>query len=166
MLLDFDRHEHMDARMSPRRRCRQALLWLPPSDRAVVAILIVGIVVPLVRWPALGSSMLPFAALHATLLITFLALAAFLARALEPPGLQLLRPAATIAVIFTLYTSLGKLGVAAMPYAADATLSRIDTFLCHVDPSLWIQQFQSPRCVEFFSFFTPRSSRISTCRWR
>lgn len=132
---------------------RRILLHLPPSDRTVIALLILAILVAGLRWPALGSIMAGYFVLHLALLAAFTAVVWFLVRWEDWRAVQWLRPLATVAVIFTLYTSLGKLGVAAMPYLADATLSRIDTWLFGVDPSLWIQRYQTPGCVEFFSFF-------------
>ena len=61
------------------------------------------------------------------------------------------RPALTTTIIFMCYTSLGKLGVAAMPYDADAVLSHGDGWLLGIDPSLAIQPWQTPGWVEFFS---------------
>jgi hypothetical protein len=132
---------------------RRLSLRLSPSDRTVVAVVLLGVVVPVVRWPALGAAMTPFITLHLGLLVAFLGLAALLVRWERWPAVQLLRPAATVAVIFTLYTSLGKLGVAAMPYLADDALWRIDTRLCGADPAHWVKRYQTPACVEFVSFF-------------
>lgn len=127
-------------------------LAVPPSDRAVLALLLLAVVVAVVRWPAVGRGLTPLVALHVGLLIGFLACVVGLARWERSPWVQFVRPVATVAVIFTLYTGLGKLGVAAMPYLADATLSRADNWLLGFDPSLAIQRFQTPGRVEFFSF--------------
>jgi membrane-associated phospholipid phosphatase len=132
---------------------RQLLLRLPPSDRTVMALLLLAVVVAALRWPVLGSVMAGYVLLHVGLLVAFSAVAYFLARHEQSTAVPFVRPLATVAVIFTLYTSLGKLGLAAMPYTADAALSRIDTGLFGVDPSLWIQRYQSPGWIEFFSFF-------------
>jgi hypothetical protein len=132
---------------------RRLLLHLPPSDRTVMGLLVLAVLVAGLRWPALGSVMANYVLLHLALLTGFTAVAVFLVRQERRTAVQFLRPLATVAVIFTLYTSLGKLGVAAMPYLADATLSRIDTWLFGVDPSFWIQRYQTPGWVEFFSLF-------------
>jgi hypothetical protein len=62
------------------------------------------------------------------------------------------RAVATVTVVFSLYTALGKLGVVAMPYLADAALSRADNWLFGFDPSLAIQPYQTPARIEFLSF--------------
>lgn len=125
---------------------------VPPSDRTVLALLLLASAVAAVRLPIVGTPLFGLFALHMALFLGFLALVAYLCRVDEKSSLQMLRPAATVAVIFTLYTSLGRLGMAAFPYRADAALSDIDTWLFGVDPSLWIQRWQTPGWVEFFSF--------------
>jgi hypothetical protein len=60
-------------------------------------------------------------------------------------------PVLLVAVVFALYTSIGRLGVTAFSLA-DAHLSRIDAWLCGTDPALVIQRFETPGRVEFFSF--------------
>jgi hypothetical protein len=119
----------------------------------VLGLLALAMLVAALRWPALGSVMAGYFLLHLALFAGFGAVAFYLARHEHWSAVPFLRPLATVAVIFTLYTSLGKLGVAAMPYLADSTLSHVDTWICGVDPSLWIQRYQTPGRVEFFSFF-------------
>jgi hypothetical protein len=127
-------------------------LRLPPSDWAIIALLVLAVVIAGVG-QALGRPDLGgYLVLHLALLVGFVVAAALLARSDRWPGVQFLHPVVTVAVVFTLYTSLGKLGVAAMPYLADAALSRIDTRLCGVDPSLWVQRYQTPAAVEVLSF--------------
>jgi hypothetical protein len=65
---------------------------------------------------------------------------------------QLARPALTVAVIFTCYTTLGWLGVEAFSFRADAALAAIDRWLFGVDPSLALEPYLTPGRVEFFSF--------------
>jgi len=56
--------------------------------------------------------------------------------------------------IFTLYNTAGRLGMAAMPYRADATLARVDTWIFGgVNPTFFIQRWQTPGRVELFAFF-------------
>jgi PAP2 superfamily len=138
--------------MAPKVKRPGLLLRVPPSDCTVLALLGVAVVLAAVRLPAVGSRLLLPLCEHIGLLIGF-ALCSFVCTRWE--GRQfvtLLRPAATVIVIFTLYTSLGQLGIAAMPYQADAALSRLDTALFGVDPSLFVQRYQSPGWIEFFSF--------------
>jgi hypothetical protein len=132
---------------------KRVLLYLPPSDRTVMGILFLAVIVAGAAWPIRGSIMVEYVVLHMGLLVGFSGVAFFLVRHESWTAVQFLRPLATVAVIFTLYTSLGKQGVAAMPYLADGALSNIDTWMFGVDPSLWIQKFQTPGRVEFFSFF-------------
>ena len=74
------------------------------------------------------------------------------ARYAQSPKVGYLRPLVTAVVVFTLYTTLGKLGFAAMPYLADGFLSHADQWLLGFDPSLAIQPLQTPGRVEIFSF--------------
>jgi hypothetical protein len=90
--------------------------------------------------------------LHLALLAGFVTVIAFVIWRDRPGWVQLLRPAATVTVIFTCYSSLGTLGVTAMPYTVDAELSHLDTLICGVDPSLYLQAYLTPGRVEFFSF--------------
>jgi hypothetical protein len=144
----------LTARRSPERRftMRRLSLLLPPSDRTVLALLTLAVLVASVGLRA-GSAEVPtLFQLQIALLVGFAACTVLWMRCERLRFVEFMRPAVTIAVIFTLYTSLGKLGVAAWPYRADATLSRIDTVLCGLDPSLWIQRYQTPGWIEFFSF--------------
>ncbi len=134
------------------------LLRLHPSDRIVLALLTVAVVLAAGRLPAVGEALAPYLVLQGAMLAGFAVLVIGWTRWEQRPWVQFLRPAVTVAVIFTCYTSLGKLGVAAWPYwseppyRADACLSRLDTALCGTDPTLWMQRFQTPGRVEFFSF--------------
>jgi hypothetical protein len=127
-------------------------LHVPPSDRVVVALLALAVVVAAVRLPAVGDPLLPLLVLHALLLVGFLLGVLAMVRWEQAGWVQLARPALTVTIIFTLYSSLGRLGVVAMPYAADAALSHIDTWCLGVDPSLALEPYLTPGRVEFFSF--------------
>jgi PAP2 superfamily len=123
-----------------------------PADRTVLALLALALVVALVRWPAVGAALTPLVVVQSVLLIGFLACAIALARWECGSWVVYARPVATVAVVFTLYTFLGKLGVVAMPYLADAALACADRTLFGFDPSLALQPLQTPGRVEFFSF--------------
>jgi hypothetical protein len=123
-----------------------------PGDRTILALLALALAVALVRWPAVGAALSPLVLVQAMLLLGFFGCAIVLARWETRGWVPVVRSVATVAVIFTLYTSLGKLGVVAMPYLADAALSRADNVLLGFDPSLALQRFQTPGTVEFFSF--------------
>jgi len=127
-------------------------LRLHPGDFAVLAILALAVLVAAARLPARGVALHGLLALHAALLAGFAAFVAFAASHEQHRLVRILRPALIVSIVFTLYTSLGKLGVVAMPYMADATLSRLDTWLTGVNPALAIQPLQTPGAVEFFSF--------------
>jgi membrane-associated phospholipid phosphatase len=151
--------EHRAANpMTIRRTARQLFLRWHPSDRAVMALLALAVLSASVRLPVVGPSLLPLLELHAALLLGFTAAVVAWTRWEQWPGVAWLRPALTVTVIFTCYTSLGKLGVALWPelsgppYRDDAWLSAVDNRLLGGDPSLWIQRFQTPGRVEFFSF--------------
>jgi hypothetical protein len=128
------------------------LLRVPPSDRTVLALLGLSVLVALVRLPAVGQPLVGLLVVQVALLTGFGAVVAWCVRHERRPAVPFLRSLATVAVIFTCYTTLGSLGMVAMPYLADADLSRWDTWLCGVDPSLWMQRFLTPGRVEFFSF--------------
>lgn len=127
------------------------LLQVQPSDKALAALLAIAVIVAAIRLPY--APVLDLLLFHLTLLVLFVATIAIVIRWQHVGWVQYLRPLVTVSIIFTLYSSLGRLGVTAMPYTADAALSRADTWLCGVDPSLAIQPYLTPGRVEFFSFF-------------
>ncbi len=133
-------------------RARELRLAVPPSDWTMLALLSLGLAVALVRWPAVGQGLSAFVASLAALLVVFGVCTVAMARWQRSPWVTMVRPLVTVTVVFTLYTVLGKLGVAAMPYLADSWLSHADGWLLGFDPSLAIQRFQTPGRVEFFSF--------------
>jgi hypothetical protein len=105
-----------------------------------------------VRLPYAGPALRDLLVLHALMLAGFLLAVAAMVRWERAAWVQLARPAVTVAVIFTPYSSLGRLGVEAMPYNADAALSRLDNQLLGFDPSLALEPYLTPGRVEFFSF--------------
>jgi hypothetical protein len=127
-------------------------LSIHPSDLALLALLTLAAAVAIIRWPAAGDSLMPYVVLQGVLLLTFSACAATFAWRENDRWVVFVRPLVTVAIVFLLYAALGKLGVAAMPYLADAGLSKVDNWLFGFDPSLCIQPFQTPSWVEFFSF--------------
>jgi hypothetical protein len=128
------------------------LLRIHPADATLTALLALAVVVAAVRLPAVGEPLLGLFLTQTGLLAAFVLCVAWWTRREQRPVVQFLRPAVTVTVVFTCYTTLGQLGVVAMPYLADAALSRADTLLCGADPSLWLQRFLTPGRVEFFSF--------------
>ena len=88
---------------------------------------------------------------HGALLAGFLA---FLALAVggRIPRASELGIAASIALVFTLYRSLGLLGFELHDRTFDAALSRIDTLLLGVDPSLWLDGRAPRKLVDVLSF--------------
>jgi hypothetical protein len=131
---------------------RLARLRVPPSDETLLGLLGLSVLVAAARLAPGGHDVAVLLAVQSALLAFFGAAVVALARWEKSPRVQWIRPIVTVTIIFTLYTSLGKLGVAAMPYLADAGLSRADNWLFGFDPSLAIQHYQTPGRVEFFSF--------------
>ena len=65
-----------------------------------------------------------------------------------------LRPFVAMGTIWSLYYTLGWLGMAAMPFRADGFLSRVDTWIfAGTNPTFFVQKWQTPGRVEFFAFF-------------
>src|SRR5262249_36842605 len=117
------------------------LLRLHPADRVVLALLVLavgvaGLRLPAVGWPLVGLFVVPL-----LLLAGFASVMAVLVRWERRGWVQFVRPAAIVTVIFTLYTTLGRLGVVAMPYLADGFLSKLDTALFGFDPSLALEPY-------------------------
>lgn len=131
---------------------RQLALRLHPSDRTVLAVLALAEVVAIVRFSAGGPEPSRLLVLQTAMLAAFAGCVAWWTRHEQWWAVAYLRPAVTVTIVFACYTTLGQLGVAAMPYLADAALSRADNALLGLDPSLFIQRFQTPGWVEFFSF--------------
>jgi hypothetical protein len=127
-------------------------LHVPPSDRTLACLLALAVGVAAVRLPAAARPVTVLLAVHAALFVAFVLAASAMARWEQSYWVIWARPALTVTVVFTLYSTLGRLGVAAMPYRADAALSRADTWLFVFDPSLAVQAYQTPGRVEFFSF--------------
>jgi membrane-associated phospholipid phosphatase len=126
-------------------------LRLHPADRALAALLLLAVVVAswrLMAVPELAESL----AIHGALFMGFVTGMAAMMRWERTGWVQLVRPAIIVSIIFTLYSSLGKLGMMAMPYTIDAELSQLDTRLCGVDPSLFLEPYLTYDRVEFFSF--------------
>jgi hypothetical protein len=138
--------------MKPESSLVRWRLAVHPGDRTILALLVLSALVALVRWPAVGATLTPLVAVQIGLLLGFAVLALALTRWERFPWVLWARPLGTVTVIFTLYTSLGKLGVAAMPYLADPVLRNADRWLLGFDLSLALQPYQTWGWVEFFSF--------------
>ncbi len=129
------------------------LLHLHPSDRAVATLLAISVVLAAVRLPSNPGPLRDLLLLQTAMLAGFIIVVAAMMRWERNRWVQLVRPAVTVTIIFTCYTSLGKLGMAAMPFTFDAALAGADTWLCGVDPSLAIEPYLTSGRIEFFSFF-------------
>jgi hypothetical protein len=125
---------------------------MPPSDRILLGLLVLALLVAIVRLPVGGPGIGVLTAVQAALLIGFGICVAAMIVWEQALWVQFVRPAATMIVVFSLYTSLGKLGVAAMPFLADGGLSQFDTKMLGFNPAFAIQPYQTPAVVEFFSF--------------
>ncbi|HEX8695030.1 MAG TPA: phosphatase PAP2 family protein [Longimicrobium sp.] len=120
-----------------------------PADRATLFILAVVTATLAVAYAG-GARVGGELALHAGLLAGFGAVAWALARR---PG-AFARALAVIAVMFTLYTTLGHVAFRAVPWVADPWLATADEALLFGDsPSLWLDPLGATRWVEFLSIF-------------
>jgi membrane-associated phospholipid phosphatase len=138
--------------LSAAQKLSALFLRVPPSDRAVTILLALATGVAAVRLPYARAALRDLFLLHALLLAGFVLGVAAMVRWERAPWVQFVRPALTVTVIFTLYSSLGRLGVEAMPYRADAALSWLDNRLLGFDPSLALEPYLTSARVEFFSF--------------
>lgn len=117
------------------------------SDWIVLVLLILAFGILAIRLPFTGLFWMQLG-----LLLAFAIGVELLVRHERSSWVQFARPALTVAVIFTCYTTLGWLGVEAFSYRADAALSAADTWLFGFDPSLALEAYLTPGRVEFFSF--------------
>ena len=122
---------------------------LHPADRAtlfILAVVTVTLAVSLAGGRDVGGAL----ALHAGVLVVFAAAAWALAR--SPRAFA--RGLAVIAVMFTLYTTLGHVAFAAVPWLADPWLSTADRALLLGDPpALLAEPLAATGWVEFLSVF-------------
>jgi hypothetical protein len=123
-----------------------------PGDRTLLALLTLAVVVCMVRWPVVGATLMPIALAILGLWIGLAVATCVFTHWEQRRWVPYARAVVTVTVVFSLYTALGKLGVVAMPYLADAALSRADNWLFGFDPSLAIQPYQTPGRTEFLSF--------------
>jgi len=133
-------------------RVSDLLLRLHPADRIVLALLVLAVAVAGLRLPAVGGPLVGLFLVHLVLLAAFASAMVVLVRWERRGWVQFVRPAVIVTVIFTLYATLGRLGVVAMPYLADGFLSGLDTALFGFDPSLALEPHLTYGRVEFFSF--------------
>ena len=117
-----------------------------PADRAVWLILVAAVGVCVLRLPATGRALVPWLVLHVSLAALYTAYLALAAVREARWVSHLLRPAVNVGVVFTLYSTLGRLGLAAMPHA-DAALSWADAHLLALPP-LALERVQTARLVE------------------
>lgn len=131
---------------------RRALLLLHPVDIGVLALLVLACAAAILgRRSAEASRLL---AVHAGLLIAYGAFTIVATAASRRAWVAIARPFAAMGVIFTLYASMSRLGIVAIPWRSDPVLSHVDQWLfAGTNPSFFIQRWQTPGRVEFFSFF-------------
>lgn len=121
------------------------------SDAATLGILVVVTTTLLVSGRA---SLLAWTLVHAAMTVGF----GFLVFLMSPPErgrwVDYARPAATVAVMVTLYVTLGHVVFHAIPWSADPLLDRVDTALFFgTSPALAVSHWATPVRVEFFSVF-------------
>jgi hypothetical protein len=119
------------------------LLRCPPSDRLVLLLLALSVIVAAARLPYTTplEPLLELLIIQSALLLGFGAAVLAMARWDQAFWVRFVRPAATVGVVFTCYTTLGKLGVTAMPYLADGWLSRLDAILLGSNPTFVIEPY-------------------------
>lgn len=141
---------HWGGRVTPSR----FRLTFHPVDRTIAAILLIAIAVGVTPRARASAEMGILLWLHLGLLAA-LALFSMVAARWERATWSVFgRPLVAVAIIFTIYGSLGRLGMTAMPYRADAFLSEIDQKLfLGYDPTFLIEPHLSAARVEFFSVF-------------
>ncbi len=123
------------------------LFKMAPSGRALLGLLALSVVAAAVRIPGRG---LFWAQLG--LLLGYAVALFILAKRGPSLWASRLRAIFTVWVVFTCYTTLGLLGVAAMPYLADGFLNQLDNQLFGFDPSLALEPYLTYGRIEFFSF--------------
>jgi hypothetical protein len=127
-------------------------LQIHPADRAIFAILALAIATAAVASGKVGVR--PLLLAHLVLLATYALFVLAAVRWSRSAWVSYVRPLAAMWTIFALYYTAGQLGMAAMPYRADADLARIDTWMFGgINPTFFIQRWQTPARVELFAFF-------------
>ncbi len=123
-----------------------------PADCSIFAILILAIgTAALARG---GGELHELLLIHVAMLVGYGIFVWVLTRWGRLEWMAYLRPIVAMGTIWTLYCTLGWLGMAAMPFRADGLLSHIDTWMFGgVNPTFFIQRWQTPGRVEFFAFF-------------
>lgn len=127
------------------------LVRIHPGDQTLLALLSLAALVCVTRWPVVGAPLTPIALAIIGLLLGLIVATVVLTRWENRRWVPYARAVMAVTVVFSLYTALGKLGVVAMPYLADASLSQVDNWLFGFDPSLAIQPYQTPPRIEFLS---------------
>jgi hypothetical protein len=131
---------------------KHLVLKIHPGDRTLLALLALANLVCLIRWPVAGAPLTPIALVLLGLFVGLIIAIFVLTSRENRRWVPFVRAVVTVTIVFSLYTALGKLGVLAMPYLADAALSHADNWLLGCDPSLAIQPYQTSARIEFLSF--------------
>jgi hypothetical protein len=138
--------------MAKRAAGARLSLQIHPADRAIFAILAVAIA--LAAATSRKAAVRPLLLAHLVLLAAYALFVLAAVRWSRSGWVSYVRPLAAMWTIFTLYYTAGQLGMAAMPYRADADLSRIDTWIFGgINPTFFVQRWQTPARVELFAFF-------------
>ncbi len=140
-------------------------LRCPPSDRLVLLLLALSVIVAALRLPvtSLQGPLLELLVIQLALFFSFGLAVAVMMRWQSSPWVQYLRPAATVTVIFTCYTTLGKLGITAMPYRADGWLSALDTQLLGSNPTFLLEVVSDARPGRVFQLLLRRVHPLRVC---
>ncbi len=123
---------------------------LRPGDLVLVSLLALACALALLRLPAHPEVRGPL--LHHVAVLAGLVALLSLSAAGRLPSSSAVRVVASLAAMFSLYESLGRMGFLLHDRAVDAALSRADTLLFGVDPSLWLDGRADRGLVEAMSF--------------
>ena len=119
----------------------------------MLLLLILSVVVAAVRLPfaAQTAELRRLFTIQSGLFIGFALLVAAMVRWEQAAWVRFARPAATVSIVFTCYTTLGQLGVAAMPFLADSWLLTSDNWLLGFNPTFALEPYLTQERVEVFA---------------
>jgi PAP2 superfamily len=131
---------------------RRLLRQMHPADYSILAILILAISTAALAGS--GEELRRILFIHLAMLVGYGIFVLALIKWGRLGWTAYLRPFVAMGTIWTLYCTLGWLGMAAMPFRADNFLARVDTWtFAGINPTFFIQRWQTRGRVEFFAFF-------------
>ncbi len=125
---------------------------VPPSDWVTLAILAVVVTALGVRLQTQAGLAMPLL-LHVLMLIGYVGIMCALVGFEDSGWVPVGRAVAVVAVMFTLYSTLGHMVFVAIPWEGDSWLAAADRLLfAGTAPTLWVEPFVTPPRLEFMSF--------------